>query len=338
MELYEIGQKLKEARENKGLTAHDIHERLKISVLVVEAMESGDEDNLPHPVYTKGFYQEYIRLLGLNWDEFADRIDMLDESADEFDESGELPTSLQVSSKPGKSSYVLKAGAGILLLGLAAFFVWFMISSFMDSDSNLKDDIVASKKDDGPERYANDTRESEKIASEFADPQGAQNASREVHPPESATMADNASTQKTAETPPDSVADPTPGENEADLGRENGTEQRAVQDPVETDAEAEKQSESSEAMLGANSSFPADESVRIMTVTANDDCWMSAELDGKKREFYLRSGDSVNLGFDESLRLRLGNSGGVSLTLDGREYPFEGAANEVRTITVGLDE
>lgn len=62
----QIGQKLKMARESKGLSLGQIYDRTKISTANLEAIEAGDIDQLPEPVYVSGFIKRYAECVGLN--------------------------------------------------------------------------------------------------------------------------------------------------------------------------------------------------------------------------------------------------------------------------------
>jgi cytoskeletal protein RodZ len=64
--LEQIGQKLKNARESKGLTLGQIYDKTKIPTSNLEAIEMGDTEQLPEPVYVAGFIKRYAELLGLN--------------------------------------------------------------------------------------------------------------------------------------------------------------------------------------------------------------------------------------------------------------------------------
>jgi cytoskeleton protein RodZ len=57
------------AREAQKLSLADIANRLKLSVSQVEALEKGEYDRLPGPVFVRGFTRNYARLLKLDPDE-----------------------------------------------------------------------------------------------------------------------------------------------------------------------------------------------------------------------------------------------------------------------------
>lgn len=63
--------RLSQAREAQNLTTADVARRLKLSVWQVEALESGQYDQLPGPTFVRGFIRNYARLLNLDPEELA---------------------------------------------------------------------------------------------------------------------------------------------------------------------------------------------------------------------------------------------------------------------------
>lgn len=61
-----LGDRLKQARLNKGLSVGEVAERLKLSVSQVEAMETNDPSRFTEPVFARGFFRSYARFLHLN--------------------------------------------------------------------------------------------------------------------------------------------------------------------------------------------------------------------------------------------------------------------------------
>lgn len=66
MDLIEIGTALRQARERRGLSIEAVEERTKIAPSVITALEEGNRDRFPHPVYARGFVRSYALLLGLD--------------------------------------------------------------------------------------------------------------------------------------------------------------------------------------------------------------------------------------------------------------------------------
>lgn len=74
----EIGNLLREAREQQGLTLEDIKESTHIRRVFIEALEEERFDALPDPVYGRGFLKNYAGFLGLEaeplLEEYARRV------------------------------------------------------------------------------------------------------------------------------------------------------------------------------------------------------------------------------------------------------------------------
>jgi flagellar biosynthesis protein FlhG len=60
------GDSLRKAREERGVSLHEIAAATKIGVRFLEYIEADRHGELPAPVYIRGFVQEYARQLGLD--------------------------------------------------------------------------------------------------------------------------------------------------------------------------------------------------------------------------------------------------------------------------------
>ena len=54
-----IGEVLRLARTNQGLTLEGLHKKTEIQLDMLEAMEADDFDQLPSPFYTRSFLRKY---------------------------------------------------------------------------------------------------------------------------------------------------------------------------------------------------------------------------------------------------------------------------------------
>lgn len=61
-----IGNRLREARIARGLSLSDVSQVTKIPRASVEAIEAGDYDALPAPVFARGFVRAYAREVGVD--------------------------------------------------------------------------------------------------------------------------------------------------------------------------------------------------------------------------------------------------------------------------------
>ena len=60
-----VGERLRDARVEAGLSVPDVASRLRMQIRVVEALEAGDWARLGAPVFVRGQLRSYLRLLGL---------------------------------------------------------------------------------------------------------------------------------------------------------------------------------------------------------------------------------------------------------------------------------
>lgn len=69
-----VGEKLRAAREEKGLALEDIAAQTRIPRRHLESVELSDWDKLPAPTYTMGFAKSYAAAVGLDRSEIADQL------------------------------------------------------------------------------------------------------------------------------------------------------------------------------------------------------------------------------------------------------------------------
>jgi len=63
-----LGEQLKNARENAGLSIQDVANSLKLSPTLVSALENDDYDPLPEPVFVHGYIRNYANIVNLSPD------------------------------------------------------------------------------------------------------------------------------------------------------------------------------------------------------------------------------------------------------------------------------
>ncbi|WP_223362482.1 helix-turn-helix domain-containing protein [Sporolactobacillus terrae] len=71
--LSELGQELKTAREQKGLSFDDLQKITKIQKRYLEAIEKGDYSQLPGEFYTRAFIKSYAESVGLDFKSLAEQ-------------------------------------------------------------------------------------------------------------------------------------------------------------------------------------------------------------------------------------------------------------------------
>jgi cytoskeleton protein RodZ len=118
------GLRLAEARQAQNLTPADVARQMKLSVWQVEALEAGRYDQLPGPIFVRGFIRNYARLVKLDADE------LLRQGGDRLPqpvERRETPPSRDIPFPTGRRPrWALYAGAaGAVVAALAIYeFYW----------------------------------------------------------------------------------------------------------------------------------------------------------------------------------------------------------------------
>lgn len=73
-EVVTVGQRLREAREAKGLTVEDIAAQTRIPTRHLSSLEVGDWDKLPAATYSIGFAKNYAAAIGLDRNEIGEQL------------------------------------------------------------------------------------------------------------------------------------------------------------------------------------------------------------------------------------------------------------------------
>lgn len=351
MDLCQLGALLREERERRGLTLDAVADQTKITRTCLAAIEEGNEDCLPHPVYAKGFIKNYAKLLGLDNKDFLDSltevyqteeqpvqsIPLLHEVAD-----GDDPCVCHVGAvgKKGKKNRALLLGLGVLvLLGLG----WYGYTAFFAAPGGSKPPIAPEAK---PERTA-----PAPVTPTPATPEPAPAA----QPAQTAPPAPSAQAA-----PPTQAAQPTPAAppTQAPVAPAQPAPQPTTSAPAPAvtptpaapgglPAEATPADRATQDIAMSGQAAPAapapsptakhftvgETGEHVVQLTSTGRCWIQAGADGgSMHETILDVGDSFTGKFNNYLLMRLGNAGAVEITFDGKQYPLHAAKGSVKTL------
>lgn len=73
--VYRPGARLRQAREQAGLTLAAVAAELNLSLSLLEALEADDYAHLPEPVFVRGYMRRYADRVGLSPEDIAERFD-----------------------------------------------------------------------------------------------------------------------------------------------------------------------------------------------------------------------------------------------------------------------
>lgn len=115
-----IGERLKRAREEKGISLEEAHRATKIHPNVLEALEEDRLENILSKAYVKGFIKSYAQYLGLDVNSILEQYSLKQTSW-----SGEKPTLVQ---KPVLQKKDRRFSQSVIVA--LAFIIWLSILSF----------------------------------------------------------------------------------------------------------------------------------------------------------------------------------------------------------------
>ncbi|WP_462324345.1 helix-turn-helix domain-containing protein [Desulfoplanes sp.] len=340
MTLQELGELLRSSRQNAGLSLEEVNERTKISMFVLEALEKGDGSVLPHPVYTKGFIKNYARLLGLDEQRIVQDYLVAVGPAESLEiDTGvpDLSVRMPAERKAGSLWLVL-----LLLVGLAGV-TWLAIS-YVSREIEPVAPVVLEEEVPGQPREEDAVDRAEVVPEQERGPSGEGSPAADTGAPggEQTGMpgffvANNTSTVGTNGTDGPAVHNGTGQSPSPDVVQESfptdGEDGRPVE---ETDTVSRQQ----EPVAESPEEIPVMD--HRLEIRATADCWLRAVADGEssphKTIRLLRAGEQVVVLFSESVRLKLGNAGGVELFLDGVPYPHGAVPGGVETLEIRAEE
>ncbi|MBE7119122.1 helix-turn-helix domain-containing protein [Bacillus cereus] len=145
----ELGQKLTEAREAKGLSIDQLHEITKIQKRHLVAIEEGNYDVLPGAFYARAFIKQYADAVGLNGEELLVEY----QSTIPQSEKREVPQvstgqktqeTMQKSSSWPIADHMPKILIALLVIAIGVV-VWFVIQALTGKDDRQVQNAQSEK-------------------------------------------------------------------------------------------------------------------------------------------------------------------------------------------------
>lgn len=111
------GKQLREAREARGLTLPETAIKLHLHQRMLRALEADDYDQLPSPIYVRGYLRNYARLLDLDPEHIVAAYDGSEDEHIELKPPLKAPSQVTSSDRPVKAvTYLLTLALVLLLL------------------------------------------------------------------------------------------------------------------------------------------------------------------------------------------------------------------------------
>ncbi len=130
------GALLQQARKSRGFTVEHISSRLRLSMKVINALENDSYEELPAPIFVRGYIRSYAALVGLDANKISESYSQLVQSTDasiSLDAAHLGPISRNSSSDKRSWFLPLVSIALVICLGVI---IWFSQSSETEQTDN----------------------------------------------------------------------------------------------------------------------------------------------------------------------------------------------------------
>ena len=313
MTLAELGAKLREAREARGMSVADVADKLKIPGRILHGVEEAS-DRLPRTVYVHHFIKDYIKLMGFSAAQAAEWTSLLEGfeniSRPVISESQPF-TSVKPSLLPVVLSALLKAAATALL----AFAVYSAYVHFF-AGCDYEEVKPPEQAQPAPASAPAEAPAAKEAPGDVA----AKPAPADSPAPQAPPVWDVPAQPEAQEEPAVTQAMPSASEDALPQSSASLVSQMMPSGPAEEPAAPEKQAgEQGEEQGGAQPAALPEGMHHVEVIADGGDCWMGFEPDGHKQQRILRKGDSFTMTFRDSLQLKLGHASAVRVIYDGRE-------------------
>lgn len=344
-----FGDRLRREREMRGVSLDEIAKATKIGTRSLKALEQEDFGKLPGGIFNKGFVRSYAKFLGMDEDQaVADYMVAAGEaekSSDAVMERLAAQSERRAEEKRIQRQREDNAGppftwntvAVVVIVIVAAVLGWEYYSKRKAlKAAQTTPSITAPSAATQPPPTPTEA------------PTAAANTPAGVGPG-NATIADNATSSNATSA---GATSPTGSGANASLAEDsNGSARTALRAPASTHSKAPDESTASRASLPSTSASAGAKSAQtgagnagatsatptgpefVVTVKANKDSWVSSRADNKSTPGRLLPAKAEAIFRARStLRLVIGNAGGVEISFNGKPLPVVGEENKSMTL------
>jgi len=309
--LANIGEQLRQAREEKGLSIQDIEKATHIRHAFVLALEENRFEDLPDPTYVRGFIRNYARLVGLDAEPLVETLARSTGTPDLV-----VPTVIAEPLWAHAGQRLRRLIIGLFLALLIAATAWLSYQYFYLQ----RIPWPLSQFDFAVARLATATPT---VAAQPV-----------VAPTETPlpTATPLPPTATPTETPSPTVAlSPTAPTTRTPTVAQTGTP--TVPGPTPADAEGLPTADDLTPTVAPVEGLPAGEGFTVKIV-ASDYTWLSVQVDDDEEAFvgYLDAGDERSWTGARLIALTIGNAAAASVEVNGVEVGVLGGAGQVANV------
>lgn len=131
-----LGEKLKQAREARGLSISEVAEQTRISALYLASIENNDYKPLPGGIFNKGFVKSYAKFVKIDDQEaLQDYSRLLAEQGDSALDETKTYRPEVLTDDASRSTSLPTIIIAVIILGLLAFGVYYFVNYWQGSQS-----------------------------------------------------------------------------------------------------------------------------------------------------------------------------------------------------------
>jgi cytoskeleton protein RodZ len=291
-----VGDTLRRTRLKRNLQLEEISNELKISTRILQAIENDQYDKLPGGVFAKSFVRQYARLLGLDEEEIAGRMQQAMGPGEDIQQVPERP-------KPGSVAPIQVPKVDEWETVGDKRFRW---SGWLSAAVLVAVMVVCSAV------YTWMQRPKAPVTAQ---------ASPSAHSAVPSVTAPTPSPVEPAAAPPQ-AAEQKPAEQKP-----------AEQKPAEQRPEEQQPAEPAAVPAAARVAPPNPDATVHVEITADEAVWVRARADGKYAfSATMEAHTTRTVEGVKEVNLLLGNAGGVTISLNGKPIGPAGPKGQVRTI------
>lgn len=131
-----LGEKLKQAREARGLSISEVAEQTRISALYLESIENNDYKILPGGIFNKGFVKSYAKFVGIDDQEaLQDYSRLMSEQGEPATEETKTYRPEVLTDDQARSTSLPTLIFAVIILGLLAGGVYYFVNYWQSSQN-----------------------------------------------------------------------------------------------------------------------------------------------------------------------------------------------------------
>lgn len=131
-----LGEKLRQAREARGISISEVAEQTRISALYLESIENNDYRNLPGGIFNKGFVKSFAKYVGVDEHEaLQDYSRLMSEQGEENVDDPKTYKPEVLTDDQARSSMLPTIIFAVIILGLLTWGVLTLVNYYQNSQN-----------------------------------------------------------------------------------------------------------------------------------------------------------------------------------------------------------